>query len=99
MQAKKEWRDIFKVLEKKKKPKTVNQNSSELKAIKSFTHKETLEELVTTRLALGFPGSSAGKESVCNAGDPALIPGLGRSPGEGIGYPFSILRLPRWLRW
>ena len=35
----------------------------------------------------GFPGSSAGKESACNAGDPSLIPGLGRSPGEGIGYP------------
>ena len=34
----------------------------------------------------GFPGSSAGKESACNAGDPDLIPGLGRLPGEGIGY-------------
>ena len=33
----------------------------------------------------GFPGSSAGKESTCNGGDPGLIPGLGRSPGEGIG--------------
>ena len=33
---------------------------------------------------LGFPGSSAGKESACNAGDPSLIPGSGRSPGEGI---------------
>ena len=35
----------------------------------------------------GFPGSSAGKESTCNAGDPSWIPGSGRSPGEGIGYP------------
>ena len=35
---------------------------------------------------MGFPGSSAGKESACNAGDPGLIPGLGRSPGEGMGY-------------
>ena len=34
----------------------------------------------------GFPGSSAGKESTCDAGDPVLIPGLGRSAGEGIGY-------------
>ena len=34
-----------------------------------------------------FPGSSVGKESTCNAGDPGSIPGLGRSPGEGIGYP------------
>ena len=33
--------------------------------------------------------SSVGKESVCNAGDPGLIPGSGRSPGEGIGYPLQ----------
>ena len=33
----------------------------------------------------GFPGSSAGKESACNAGEP----GLGRSPGEGTGYPLQ----------
>ena len=32
---------------------------------------------------LGFPGGSESKESACNAGDPGLIPGLGRSPGEG----------------
>ena len=44
----------------------------------------------------GFPGSSAGKESVCNAGDPGSIPGLGRSPGEGKGYPlqYSCLENP-----
>ena len=35
---------------------------------------------------MGFPDSSVGKESVCNAGDPGSIPGLGRSTGEGIGY-------------
>ena len=34
----------------------------------------------------GFPGSSVGKESTCNAGDPGSIPGLGRSPEEGLGY-------------
>ena len=34
----------------------------------------------------GFPDSSAGKDSACNAGDPGLIPGSGRSAGEGIGY-------------
>ena len=33
--------------------------------------------------------SSAGKESTCNAGDPGSIPGSGRSPGEGIGYPLQ----------
>ena len=37
----------------------------------------------------GFPNSSVGKESACNAGDPGLIPGSGRSPGEGIGYPLQ----------
>ena len=36
---------------------------------------------------LVFPGSSAGKQSACNAGDPSSIAGFGRSPGEGIGYP------------
>ena len=37
----------------------------------------------------GFPDSSAGKGSACNAGDPGLIPGSGRSAEEGIGYPFQ----------
>ena len=37
----------------------------------------------------GFPHSSVGKESACNVGDPSLIPGSGRSPGEGIGYPLQ----------
>ena len=36
-----------------------------------------------------FPGSSAGKEYTCNAGDPSSIPGLGRSAGDEIGYPFQ----------
>ena len=35
----------------------------------------------------GFPGGSGGKESTCNVGDLGLIPGLGRSSGEGKGYP------------
>ena len=38
---------------------------------------------------MGFPCSSAGKESACNAGDLNSIPGLGRSPGEGKGYPLQ----------
>ena len=40
-------------------------------------------------IQLSFPGSSAGKESTCNAGDPGSIPGSGRSSGEGIGYPLQ----------
>ena len=38
---------------------------------------------------MGFPGSSAGKESTCNVGDLGLILGLGRSPGEGKDYPLQ----------
>ena len=38
---------------------------------------------------MGFPCVSAGKEFTCNAGDVGLIPGLGRSPGEGKGYPLQ----------
>ena len=37
----------------------------------------------------GFPCASAGEESACNAGDLGSIPGLGRSPGEGKGYPLQ----------
>ena len=39
----------------------------------------------------GFPDGSVGKETVHNAGDPGLIPGLGRSPGEGNGNHSSVL--------
>jgi len=44
----------------------------------------------------GFPYSSVDKESACNAGDPGLIPGSGRSPGEGNGNPlqYSYLENP-----
>jgi len=42
---------------------------------------------------LGFPCGSAGKESACNAGDLGSIPGLGRSPGEGKGYPLQYAGL------
>ena len=38
---------------------------------------------------MGFPDSSVGKESACNVGDLCSIPGLGRSPGEGKGYPLQ----------
>ena len=45
---------------------------------------------------LGFPCGSDSKESACNMGDPGLIPGLGRSPGEGNGNPlqYSCLENP-----
>ena len=40
-------------------------------------------------VSLGFSGSSDSKESACNVGDPASIPGLGRSPGGGHGNPLQ----------
>ena len=46
-------------------------------------------DFLLLHLTLGFPDSSVGKESACNAGDPGSIPGLGRSTGEGIGYPLQ----------
>ena len=47
---------------------------------------------------MGFLGSSADKESICNAEDPSSIPGLGSSPGEEIGYPrqYSWASLVAW---
>ena len=46
-----------------------------------------------TPVFLGFPCGSGGKESTCNAADLGLIPGLGRSPGEGKGYPLQYFGL------
>ena len=43
----------------------------------------------TGHLTLAFPGGSGSKESACNAGNLGLIPGSGRSAGEGIGYPLQ----------
>ena len=47
------------------------------------------DALQGTRYCVGFPDSSVGKESTCNAGDPSSISGWGRSAGEGIDYPFQ----------
>ena len=48
---------------------------------------DSLEEEIATHSS--FPDRSLGKEFACNAGDPGSIPGLGRSHGEGIGYPLQ----------
>ena len=50
---------------------------------------------------MDFPASSAGKESTCNAGDPSLIPGWGKSAGGGIGYPlqyFEVSLVPQMVK-
>ena len=49
-----------------------------------YSHKE-----LDTTFTLAFPDNSVGEESTCNAGDPSSIPGLGRSPGEELGYPLQ----------
>ena len=47
------------------------------------------KDQLPTPVFLGFPGGSDSKESACNAGDLGSIPGLGRSPEEGNGYPLQ----------
>ena len=53
-----------------------------------FLGQEDLLQKITP-IFLGFPCGSAGKESACNVGDLGLTPELGRSPGEGKGYPLQ----------
>ena len=55
---------------------------------------------ILSRSILGFPCGSVGKESTCNVGDLSSIPGLGRSPGEGMATQSSVLawRTP-WTPW
>ena len=52
--------------------------------LRTYTHREIYTGLLTL---MGFPDSSVGKESACNAEDPSSIPGSGRSPGEGERLP------------
>ena len=47
---------------------------------------------------MGFPGGSEDKESACNAADPGSIPGSGRSPGEGNGYPLYYSGLENCMK-
>ena len=66
----------------------------------SRTHKKQILLGFTYEIPQGFPSSSPGKESTCNSGDPGLIPGSGRSSGEGLDYPLLfLLGLPWWLGW
>ena len=55
----------------------------------SFSISPSNEYLGLISFRMGFPGSSPGKESACNAGDPSSVPGLGRSPGEVNSYPLQ----------
>ena len=62
-------------------------NRKQIQCPKTYTH---LYFVYIYYKDLGFPGSSAGKESTCNAEDPSSIPGSGRSLGEGIGYSLQL---------
>ena len=53
------------------------------------TNKGLISKYISSSYNSGFPDSSVGKESACNAGDPNLIPESRRSAGEGIGYPLQ----------
>ena len=55
----------------------------------AFLHSKQGYQITHHFISQGFPHGSAGKESACNAGDLGLTLGLGRSPGEGIDYPFQ----------
>ena len=56
---------------------------------------ESLSIGLTISPSEDFPDSSVGRESACNAGDPGLIPGWGRAPGEGIGSPLQYSNLEK----
>ena len=61
----------------------------ETRFIHDIIHVSVPLHLLSNAFLTGFPDSSVGKESACNAGDPGSIPGLGRSTGEGIGCPLQ----------
>ena len=63
----------------------------------TFFMKDYYEQFLKTSYFKGFPGGSAGKETTCYAGDLGLIPGLGRSPGEGRGYPLQFSGLENFM--
>ena len=65
-------------------------NSMDRGAWRATVHRVTKSQTWLSNFSsLHFPGGSAGKESACNAGDPGLIPGWGRSLGKGNGYPLQ----------
>ena len=76
--------------EKKKISKSSRSKANKIKAaINAYIR--TYRNRLPTPVFLGIPCGSAGKESACNVRDLGSIPGLGRSPGEGNSYTFSIL--------
>ena len=65
----------------------------------THTHTHTHTHVYVCIDIYGFPGGSYGKESICSAGDLGLIPGLGKPPGEGNGYPLQYSNILAWIPW
>ena len=81
---------LIKINEKKKKEKKKESTCSAGPGFNSWIRKICWRrDRLPVLVFLGCPCDSAGKESACIVGDLCLIPGLGRSPGEGKGYPFQ----------
>ena len=74
-------------------------SKQKVKIKKSFRFLQWRRDRPPTPAFLGFPCSSAGKESACNAGNLGFIPGLGRSPGEGKGYLPTPVFWPGEFHW
>ena len=62
-----------------------------------LSHTQESRERWILIIYMGFSRGSAGKESSCNAEDLSLIPGLGRSPGEGKSYPLQYSGLENFM--
>ena len=75
---------------------SVSSQKSHVETLTSSVMVSGDRDRLPTLVFLGFPGGSDSKEYACNAGDLGLIPGLGRSPGEGNGSPlqYSCLENP-----
>ena len=66
--------------------------------VQSLDREDPLGEGMATHFSiLGFPGGSDSKESACNVGDLGSIPGLARSPGEGMGYALHYSGLENFM--
>ena len=70
-----------------------------IKPLEGFQKITWICSILGLKQTMGFPNSPVGNESACSAGYPGLTPGLGRSAGEGIGYPLECFGLSLWLSW
>ena len=80
---------IFYQLSHKGSPKILERVAYPFSRGSSWPRNRTSISCIVDGFFISFPDSSVGEESACNTGDPSLIPGLGRSAGEGIGYPLQ----------